>query len=227
MDYINVLLTSVFSAVALFLITKLIGNRQVSQLSMFDYVNGITIGSIAAEMATSLEHNVFLPLIALVVYGLFTIAMSKISTKSLKLRGFIEGKPIILLDKGKLYKNHFKKQRVDLNEFLAECRTQGYFDIADIQTAVLEHNGKLSILPKADKRPLIPEDMNLSPSQDFIVANVIIDGQIIENNLRTTGNNHTWLKQQLSELGHSKTEDIFLATCTTDNVLTLYLSEWD
>ena len=115
MDYIKVIYSSIISIAVLFFLAKLIGNRQISQLSLFDYINGITIGSIAAEMATSLEKHWTLPLLAMVIYGLATAFISYICCKSQKVRRFCNGKAIILFDKGKFRYNALKRSKLDMN----------------------------------------------------------------------------------------------------------------
>lgn len=153
----HILFTSLFSIIVLFLLAKLMGNRQVSQMSMFDYVNGITIGSIAAEFATSLEDDYWMPLTAMVVYGVTAALISYITCKSMAARKFINGKPVVLYENGKLYEKNLAAAKLDINEFLTQCRTAGYFDLADLQTAILETNGQVSFLPLAAQRPVTPE----------------------------------------------------------------------
>ena len=186
MDILKIIVLSIGSLVVLFLLTKLIGNREMSQLTMFDYIVSITIGSIAAEMATSLENNYMEPLVAMVVYGLVTVLISYITCRSLKMRRFFTGRAKILLDNGKLYRENFKSAKIDLNDFLMECRVNGYFNLSDIQTAILEPNGKISFLPNVLKRPATPEDLNLSPTQENVVINVILDGVLLKENLSKT-----------------------------------------
>ena len=137
MNILKVLLTSVGSVIALFIMTKIIGNKQVSQLNLFDYINGITIGSIAAELAITPEADFYQPLIALIVYTIVTYLINVCSSKSLKLRRFLEGKSIILMSNNKLYKENFKKANLDINEFLTQCRVLGYYNISDINTAII------------------------------------------------------------------------------------------
>ena len=127
----------------------------MSQLSMFDYIIGITIGSIAAEMATALETEFWQPLLAMGIYALVAVIFSILSTKSLKSRRLISGTTLVLFDNGILYRKNFKTAKLDLDEFLMICRINGYFNLNDIQTALLETNGKISFLPKAEKRPTI------------------------------------------------------------------------
>ena len=117
MDYLKTFLAAVSSVVVLFILAKLLGYRQVSDLSIFDYVNSISIGSIAAEMATSEGKQVIHCLIGLVVFALFTFATSILTDKSIRMRRFITGKPVILMEHGKMYDQNFKKVKIDMNEF--------------------------------------------------------------------------------------------------------------
>lgn len=216
---------SIGSIITMFILTKLIGYRQMSQMSMFDYVNGITIGSIAAEMATSLDENFLQPLVAMIVYAMAAILLSWCSSKSIKMRKVVEGKPLVLLDKGELYLNNLRKAKIDVNEFLIQCRVNGYFDVSKLETAILEGNGKISFLPKVTDRPVTPSDLKLAPQQDFMVANVILDGKVMKENLRHTGNDEKWLKSQIKGQGADHVSDVLLATCDTNNQVTVFLKE--
>ena len=142
----------------------------MSQMSMFDYIISITIGSIAAEMSTALDKNFAQPLTAMIVYALSAVLLSWISSKSIRIRRVVEGKPLVLLNNGELYLGNLKRAKIDVSEFLEQCRVSGYFDVSKLETAVLEANGKISFLPKSADRPMTPSDMNLSPQQDFMVA---------------------------------------------------------
>lgn len=225
MDLLKVALTSIFSIIALFLLTKLMGNKQLCQLSMFDYIIGISIGSIAAEFATELE-NPERTLLAMIIYAVSAYLVSLVTSKSTHMRKLISGKPIILYDKGKLYRDNFKKAKIDLSDFLTQCRSKGYFDLSQIQTAVFEYNGLVSILPAEGYRPLQPYDMNLAPSQQQVLVNVILDGNVNEENLKHTGNNLTWLDNQLRIQGFHRADEIFLGTVNTvNNTLKLYAAK--
>lgn len=221
MEILRIIITSAVSLLVLFLLTKLMGSKQVSQLTMFDYIIGISIGSIAAEMATELDTPLN-SLAAMIVYGIIAAAVSYISEKSLKARKLLSGKPLVLLDNGKLYRENMKKARMDINEFLMQCRSQGYFDISNIQTAVMEFNGRMSILPKSTERPLTPNDMNIDPEQEHMTIALIEDGVIIEENLKASGKDYIWLKKQLKEQGFNTPEDVLLAMCDRDNRLTVF-----
>lgn len=221
MEIIKVLLTSTLSVAALFFIAKIMGHKQISQLDFFDYISGITIGSIAAELATELETPLK-PLIAIGVYGAVAILLSKITSLFPKTRKFINGSPTILMDNGKLYRQNMKKAKLDLSEFMVMCRQQGYFNLADIQTAVFEFNGKLSILPVSRKRPATPGDLALSPAPEYIQTEVIMDGRILEDNLKRMELNRKWLQKQLTAQGHHDPQNIFLALCDHNHQLIVF-----
>ena len=129
----------------------------------------------------------------------------------------------MLLNNGELYRENLKKAKIDVSEFLVQCRVKGYFDISKLETAILEGNSKISFLPKSSDRPLTPSDMQLSPQQDYMVANVILDGKIMEENLKHTGNDEKWLHNQIKAQGAKQVEDVLLATCDMSNQVTVYL----
>ena len=224
MEIIKVLLTSLLSVAALFASAKIMGHKQMSQLDFFDYISGITIGSIAAELATELEEPLK-PLIAIAVYGAAAVLLSKITSLFPKTRKYINGTPTILMNNGKLYRENLKKAKLDLSEFMVMCRQQGYFNLSDIQTAVFEFNGKLSILPVSKKRPANPEDLTLSPAPEFIHTEVIMDGRILDENLKRMGLDDKWLLKQLNAQGYKKAEEVFLALCDENNQLTVFAME--
>lgn len=212
MPVLTLCLTTVGSFAILFLSAKIIGHKQIAQLDFFDYITGITIGSIAAEMATELEEP-WKPLLAMVIYGGITLSLSLISSRFPRSRKYLNGTPTILLDHGKLYYENMKKARLDLSEFLVLCRQQGYFDLTTIQTAIFEYNGKLTILPVTTQRPVTPQDLDLNPDQELIFTELIMDGRILEDNLHRMGLDRTWLDKQLKQRHISSAKEVFLAVC--------------
>ncbi len=225
MEIIKIIGLSIGSILILFILTKIMGQREMSQLSVFDYFITITIGSIAAEMSTSLENNFIQPVVAMIVYALITFIVSILNTKFVKLRPILSGKTLILYDNGTLFKENFKKAKIDLNEFLVQCRTNGFFNLSDIKTALLEENGKISFLPYSDKRPANPSDFNIKPKEDGIATNLILDGKVMEENLKELGLDKLWLDEMLQKQKIIKTDNIFLATYSSDGNLSAYLTD--
>lgn len=227
MDVLKVCLTSLGSLIILFFSTKIIGNKQMSELTMFDYINSITIGSIAAEMATDIE-KFYLPLVAIVIYTAVIFFISQITEISTKARRFLAGKSTILMENGKFYPQNFSKSKLDISEFLTQCRVSGYFNIDDIDTAILEQNGKISILPKVAARPVNTKDLNLALTQEKISVNVILDGNIMADNLKRSGNDVEWLKKELARQKVNDIRDVFIGVCNTENnKLSVYFKNSD
>ena len=225
MEIIQVILTALLSVAALFIITKIMGHKQVAQLDFFDYVSGITIGSIGAELATELEKP-YKPLIALAIYGLASLTLNLIAHKMPKTRKYINGTPTILMNDGKLYRKNLKQAKLDLSEFLLLCREQGYFDLDEIRTAIFEHNGKLSILPKPEKRPATPEDLKIAVKATHLGVEVIMDGRVMGENLARIGRNENWLLKRLRAEGCTDAKAIFLGIYRPEeDKLTLYENE--
>lgn len=221
MSFLVLCLTALGSFGALFLVAKFIGHKQIAQLDFFDYITGITIGSIAAEMATELEEP-WKPLTAMLIYGGVTVLLSVVSNRIPRSRKYLNGTPTILMDQGKLYRENLKKAKLDLSEFMVMCRQQGYFDLSNIQTAVFEYNGKLTILPVSSQRPATPNDMNLEPEQELLFTELIMDGRILEDNLKRMGLDLTWLDKQLEQRRVHSAKDVFLAVCDRNLKFILY-----
>ena len=221
MEILSIFLTTALSVITLFIIAKFMGHKQIAQLDFFDYITGITIGSIAAELATELETPLQ-PFLATIFYGLFAVALNLLTSKFPITRKYVNGTPTIIMTNGKIYRENMKKAKLDLSEFMLMCRQAGYFDLSSVHTAILEYNGKLSILPVSAQRPLTPEDMNLSPEQSHICTEIIMDGRILEENLKRRGLDLTWLQRQLAAQGYSDAGKVFLGLCDEENNLALY-----
>jgi uncharacterized membrane protein YcaP (DUF421 family) len=223
-EIIYVIALSIASLASLFFLTKLMGYRQMSQMSLFDYINGITIGSIAAEMATNLE-DFHRPFAAMIVYALGTLALSCLTGKSIRARRFINGKPLVLMHNGTLYEENLQKAKMDVCELLEQCRISGYFDLSQLTAIVLEGNGQLSLLPKTEQRPATPQDLGLSPAAEDLCCVLVIDGHIMKHNLAHSGKNEKWLTAQLHDLGYKNVKHVLLATCDLDNKLTVFAKD--
>ena len=215
------ILTSLLSVVSLFVIAKTMGHKQVAQLDFFDYITGITIGSIAAELATELESP-WKPLVAMIIYGVIALGLTILAHKFPKTRKYVNGTPTIVMDNGKLYRKNMKKAKLELSEFMVLCRQEGYFNINDIETAIFEYNGRLTILPKSEKRPLAPEDMNLTPEKAEFYTEIIMDGRILHENIKRLGLDLEWLDKQLKKQKYGSAKEIYLGICDRSNNLTLF-----
>ena len=221
-EIIYIIVLSFGSIITLFILTKLMGYRQMSEMSMFDYINGITIGSIAAEMATSLEQSFWQPFTAMVVYGICGILLSHATSKSIMLRRLITGKPIALYSHGQIFEKNLRKARLDLSELLTLARLSGYFDLSALEVIMMEPSGKLSFLPKSSSRPVTPGDLALAPEQTLLSAVLIMDGKLLPHNLKHSGKDEIWLSRRIHNQGFHDYKDILLALCDNQGKLTIY-----
>ena len=220
-ELMNVIFRALISLVVLFLVTKLIGKKQVSQLSLFDYVIGISIGNFAAEMTINLESEEIYGIIAVIIFGTIAYLVSILCTKSIVLRRFFMGTPTIIIEHGKLLENAFYKVRYDVNDVLEECRIKGYYDLSEIEYAIVEANGELSIMPKDSYKPIVKNDIGIKTNNVGLCANVIIDGKIMYNNLNLINKDESWLNNKLKISGKN-INDILLATVDVNNKIVFY-----
>lgn len=221
-EYVDIVVRSLVAIGVLLVIARLDGVRQISQLTFYDYVSGITIGSIAGALCIDRDIPILYSVIALAIFGLATIIISFITQKSILLRRVFTGDSKLLIDDGKFVEKNMKWSRFDVNDVLRELRNQGYFNVADIQSAVLETNGQLSVLPKSASRPPTAAEQSLQLPESGIVGNVIIDGKVMEQNLSQLDHDMTWLKEQLNAQGVKNVKDVLLGTLDGNDNLSLY-----
>ncbi|MCL2406679.1 MAG: DUF421 domain-containing protein [Defluviitaleaceae bacterium] len=226
----KVMQTAVSSAIAiitLFVLTRLLGKKQMAQLNFFDYVIGITIGSIASEYAVVRDIHMAEGLTALIVVTLFSVMFSYLSIKSYWCRKILDGSPVILIENGKILNKNLQKVKLNINDLLEECRQKNFFDIADINFAILETSGKLSILPKSQSRPLTPRDIKIPTINEDLCTNVIIDGKIIKEHLKSIYLNENLLYTELARQGIDDIDHVLLAYIDTTGVLHTHIKNND
>lgn len=222
MDYseaINIIPRSLISLIVLFFTTKIIGKKQVSELSLFDYVIGISIGNFTAEMVMDIQGQYINGIIAMLTFGIFAYFVSIISMKSILLRRYIIGVPTLIIENGKILENAMKKTKIDINDLLEQTRNAGYFDIDEIAYAIMEANGKLSFLPKDKNKPITKKDMSLKQEKDELTANIIIDGKLMKNNIKNTDKSLEWVIHDLKVKGYKTYENILLATYKNNEII--------
>lgn len=222
MDFLYIFLKSIGSIIALFFFTKAMGRKQVSQLNLYDYVIGITIGSVAAEISINFESKFLNGLIVMAVYTIVSILIAHFTAKSMKLRRFVVGVPIIVIEDGKILEDNVEKSKIDLSDLLQEARNNGYFDISEIEFAIMEANGKISFQPKSKYAPLTASDMKVKVPYKGLCANLVLDGNIMSNNLKVIKKDDKWLLNRLKKEGYDHIEDLLLVTCDSNEKLTIY-----
>ena len=213
---------ALISLFTLFIVTKILGKKQVSELSLFDYVIGISIGNFAAEMTINIDSEELNGILAVIIFGIVAYFVSWITMKSMILRRLFIGTPTIIIQDGKLLKKNMKKVRLDINDLLEECRIKGYFDLSTIAYGIMEVNGEMSFLPKSNYKMLTPLDIKIKPEQERLLANVIIDGNVMYNNLKLMDKDDKWLLKKLKIKGYNNIKEILLCTLDTNGKIVIY-----
>ena len=217
----NVILRTLLVLVLIFILFKLMGKKQVSQMSMFDYITGITIGSIAADISLDIEKNVISGIVCLTIYCIIDILLSYLSLKSVKLRNFFEGKETPLIIDGKINKENMAKNKITINILQTEARLMGIFNLDEVSNAILEPSGMISFELKEKEKPSTKKDMGIKTNNKGLVYNLIIDGEIVKNNLEHIKKTEKWLKHELKILGKNE-KDILLLTIDGNEKINIY-----
>lgn len=221
-DFLNICFRTILVLVILFFITKMMGKKQISELNFFDYVVGITIGSIAADISLDIEKDMIAGIAALFIYGFISYIISFVSIKSILARRFFIGVPTVLVEKGKIIESGLKKSKIDVNDLLMEARENGYFNLDEIDYALMEVNGNISFLPKEKEKPVTKKDMKIKCSNEGLTVNGIIDGKYMVNNMTAINKDKEWLDHELKVNGYDNYDNILLATIDNNYKVTIY-----
>lgn len=221
-DFLNICFRTILVLIILFFITKMMGKKQISELNFFDYVVGITIGSIAADISLDIEKNMIAGIAALFIYGFISYIISFVSIKSILARRFFIGVPTVLVEKGKIIESGLKKSKIDVNDLLMEARENGYFNLDKIDYALMEVNGNISFLPKEKEKPVTKKDMKIKCSNEGLTVNAIIDSKYMVNNMKAINKDKEWLDHELKVNGYDNYDNILLATIDNNYKVTIY-----
>lgn len=217
MPWTEIAVRTMAAFAALLLLTRLMGHKQMSQLTFFNYITGITIGNIAAYVTIDNRVAIGEGLLALAGWTGLTVLAGIVSMKSSTARALVDGQPIIVIKKGQMVADALRKARLntgDLTMMLCHSET---FDIQEVDYAILEPNGKLSIMKKPEYQHVVRKDMSIpvEPNQN-LPAQLIIDGQVLEGNLQEIGRDRGWLEEQVLKQGYQSLDQVFYAELETD-----------
>ena len=221
---ITILLRTVIVYVVVSILLRCMGKRQVGELELSDLVATLLISEVAALPIADPSVPLLVSILPLLLILSFEIILTYLKTKWAPLKKLLEGKPSILICRGKLNQKELERMRISIEEFVGECRLQGYADISDIEYAILEQEGQLSILPRASRQPLCGEDIGIAIKEKGLAHPVILDGRVQENHLAILGRNRQWLEKECGRRGE-KIENIFLMTVDDSNTISLIRKE--
>ncbi|WP_026584316.1 DUF421 domain-containing protein [Bacillus sp. J33] len=219
-EWVEIGFRSILFVIVLFAVTKLIGKKQISELSFFEYVAGITIGSIAGEIIMGLNNHWGAGILSIMIFGLATFSADILALKSKNFRNFFEGRGTVLIKDGKIQEDNLKKERYTIDDLNSLLRQKDVFKAADVEFAVLEPRGDLSVMLKKENQPLTPKDLNMNVAQEKEPQTVIMDGKILNDPLAESGKTRKWLNMEIEKLGLTL-DNIFLGQIDSYGELTV------
>ncbi|MDQ0154883.1 YetF domain-containing protein [Robertmurraya andreesenii] len=212
----------VIGFIGLLILTRIMGRKEISKMTSFHFVSAIAIGSIAANFVLGPSISIKHGLISLIGWTIFTLLIDIIDFKSMLIKKITSGEPVIVIKEGKIIEKALRKNRLDVDTLKALLRDKNIFNFSDVDYAIFETNGKLSVLPKEQKQPITKSDLELSnmPKNMFpLTTEVVSDGKIISENLTKLNLDVNWLHQQLLQAGVKSVEDVFYAEVQEDGSL--------
>lgn len=218
---------STTAAIVLFILARIMGKKQISQLTFFDYVVGISIGSIAAALSVDPRISFAQGITGMVIWAAFPLILYFLSSKSILARRLLDGNSAILIQNGKIIEKNLARTKLTVNDLLEELRIKAVFNIADVEFALLETNGKVSVLKRTAKQTVTNADLKIQAEQQGLCANLIIDGRVMKNNLALLGKDETWLLSELKKQKVNTVRDVLLASCGANGVLHVDLKNQD
>jgi uncharacterized membrane protein YcaP (DUF421 family) len=213
-EWLEVALRTLLAVTMLFIMTKILGKRQVSQLSLFEYITGITLGSLAAYVSLELQTTWYLGLVAISVWVLVSIGIEFLQIKSKVMRDFIDSKGTVLIKDGKVLEDNLKKERITTDELMELLRKKDAFKVADVEFAIMEPSGSVNVLLTRENQPLTPKHLGIKVGPEQEPQVVIMDGKIMDEPLATIGLSREWLNTELEKMGVA-IENVFLGQVDT------------
>ncbi|NJJ40783.1 DUF421 domain-containing protein [Paenibacillus apii] len=220
--WLEVILRTIVAVVVLFLLTKILGKRQVSQLSFFEYITGITLGSLAAYISLDTDNNWHLGMIAILVWVAISFGIEFLQLKSKKARDFVDFKATVLIKDGKILEENLKKERLTTDDLLEQLRGRDVFKVADVEFAIMEANGQINVLLNRENQPLTPKHLGIKVAPEKETQAVIMDGKLMPEALDMMGKTPKWLMDEL-EKQQLNMQDIFLGQIDSYGELTVDL----
>lgn len=218
----QLLLRTTVTFIVLLTLARILGNKQMSHLTFFNYITGITIGSIAANII-SLDNKPFInEFMGLIWWCILTGLTGYINLKSGNIRHIIDGQPTILIKKGKIMKQSLSSSRLNMDDLSMLLRKQNIFSITEVEYAILEPDGNLSVMEKQSQQPVTKADMEVPTcTTEYIPSEIIVDGKIINHNLKELNLSKNWLKEQLKQQNITSIKDVFYAEIQSDGTLVI------
>ncbi len=217
--YLEILFKSLGAFVAVIFITRLVGKSQVGGLTITDWVNGIVVGSIAASLVTSVGEPAGYYAMGLLLFTTFTILSQWVGMKFRPAHKMLSDEPTVVVHNGKILEGCMRKMRYTIDDLTSQLRQKGAFNIADVEFAIAEPDGQLSVLLKSQVAPVTPQDLNIPTKYQGVPSELVVDGVIIEQNLKQNHLDEDWLLGELQKQGIESLQEVFYASLDSDGNL--------
>ncbi|MEN6351327.1 MAG: DUF421 domain-containing protein [Syntrophomonas sp.] len=211
-EFLDAMMRAPVAFFGILVYARILGKQQMSQMTFYDYVTGITFGSIAAMIAVEPSNKTWLLLWILTIFAALNYIMGVITEKSRPLRKIIEGEPTILIHNGKIMEHNMSKLRYNMENLMMQLREKDVFNLSDVEFAIAETDGMLTVVKKSQKRPLTPADMGISTAYEGLSTEIIVDGEVIYQNLKQNNLDEEWLVSRLQSLGYNDPRKITYAS---------------
>lgn len=216
---IQIILRSVSTYIILLVLGRVIGRKMISRITFFDFIVGVTLGSIGVRIALGSQESPLLAAISAIVITILVVITDYLDIKSINFRKLVDGEPIILISNGKLLDYNLKKVRITINKLMMQLREKDIFNVDDVELAAMESDGKLTVLPKVNKQPITTGDLNIPTNYNGLIKDIIVDGKIMYNNLKYINHDERWVIEQLKTHNISNVEEVFYAGSNAAGVL--------
>lgn len=214
-----VIVRGMIAFTTLLIYARLLGKEQIKQLTFFDYAAGITIGSIAATMTTNLEVRPWVEFVGLTTWVVLTFFLQWLTLRSRQAEKFVDGEPVVVIMNGQMMETAMRQARLKISDLLGLLRIEGVFDLTEVEFAVYEKDGNVSVLKKSEFLPVTAGDMKIETPYKGLSTELIYDGVVIEQNLKDLGLDRPWLEKSLKALGIRNESEVFLAVLNTQGQL--------
>ena len=218
-DILFAVLRSTASFILLIIMARILGRKALSQMTFFDFAVVITFGSVAANIGIGQDNSFHIAVTVLITFGLLGLLSGFLHIKSFRFRKLINSEPIVIIKNGEIIDVNMRRGRVTINELNSMLRDKNIFNITDVNYAVLENSGTLSVLPKAESKPLTPKDMQIKPIESGLTKDIIVDGIVMRENLNSTNLTEAWLLNELKQNAINDVKEVFYAGLASNGIL--------
>lgn len=216
---IEIAFRSISMYIILLILGRIIGRKLISRITFYDFIVGVALGSIAVRIALGPQESPFLAAVSIIIISVLVVITDYLSIKSFKLRILLDGEPVIVISNGKILDYNLKKTKIPADQLMMQLREKDIFNIEDVEFAIIESDGELTVLPKTNKQLITVEDLNIQRKYTGLTNDIIIDGKVMYKNLKTTNHDEQWVKQQLKYHNIYDVKEVFYAGLNSVGVL--------